>query len=271
MIEYVLFFVSGFNMLYYGALILLTDCIWRDHLYWPISAVVFLILGIILWEDSREWKTMRTGMPIRVRAVIAYTCGLYLFCLCAFVIMLIVAKYYKSEEQWDYLILVESSGQTDALTNEDLFMLNAALEYLEKPGHSSTKLVLAAYNLQDEEGEYSEEIQYLMQDYLMEQGVLKDKMIIRKISNSLRKNIRNSYAYALVDWFQTDMGEVSFPNVAIMASELSCLRYYMMLHNLGYHFAVFDYPEDWIYWPSRFMTELVETIRCHMNNQFIYD
>jgi len=271
MMEYVLFFVSGFQLIYFGLLIVFTDCIWTNQLYWPISAFVFLVLAIILREDTKEWKRFRHGMPIRVRAVLAYTSGLYLVVMCAFALLLTFAKFYSEDADYDYLILLESSGQTDALTEEDLFMLNAAIEYAQAPEHSSCKLVLAAYNIQDQEGEYSEEIQYLMQDYLQEKGITEERLIVRKISNSLRKNIRNSYAYVMVDWFQKEQIEDVSPRVAIMASELSCLRYHLMIHNLGYHFSVFDYPESMIYWPSRVMAEFVETITCHLTNQYQYD
>lgn len=271
MIEYVLFFASAFNMIYYGLLLVLTDSIWKEHLYWPISGLIFLVLGIFLWEDSKEWKRFRRGMSIRIRAVFAYTCGLYISLVLVFAICLMIARFYSDDDQWDYLILLESSGQTDTLTSEDIDMLNAAIDYVSKSENASCRLVLAAYNLQDQHGEYSEEIQYLMQDYLMKRGIAGDRMIIRKISNSLRKNIRNSYAYILVDWFQKEPLVDDEPEVAIMAASLSSLRYHLMLHNLGYHFAVYEYPEGILFWPSRIMAELVETISCHLTNQYQYD
>lgn len=54
MMEMVLFAVSGINVVYYLILVIFTDAAWMTQTYWPISAAIFLVIGLILRVDRKR-------------------------------------------------------------------------------------------------------------------------------------------------------------------------------------------------------------------------
>ena len=77
MMELFLFAVSGFNMVYYVILVIFTDAAWMTQIYWPVSAVVFTLLGLILKADRKRKQEHRRCMSLELRTVICTSCGLY--------------------------------------------------------------------------------------------------------------------------------------------------------------------------------------------------
>ena len=56
--EIFLFVISGISMCYYVLLVVFTDVFWVTQLYWPVSAAVFTLTGLLLWVDRKRKQEM---------------------------------------------------------------------------------------------------------------------------------------------------------------------------------------------------------------------
>lgn len=272
MMELFLFAVSGFNMVYYVILVIFTDAAWMTQIYWPVSAVVFTLLGLILKADRKRKQEHRRCMSLELRTVICTSCGLYFLMVGFFTVMIFMQAFSVSPVDVDYLIFIENGDVETTLTESDYNALKCTVGYMKK--HEETSVVLAGCSrFRDMEVDESG-LQDLMKSYLLNHGISRDRIITEEISSNLRQNITYSYAYILVDWYGKDADRTAEPTVGVVAESVSVWRYRTIigvLGNVSRHMEIISYHEPVLTWPARIMEEIRLIIRYHLINQFEYN
>ncbi|MGN0294758.1 MAG: ElyC/SanA/YdcF family protein [Lachnospiraceae bacterium] len=271
MMEIFLFAVSGIHVIYYAVLVLFTDFTWMTQLYWPVSAVIFVLIAQLLRIDRMRKQKHRRCMPMVLRTVICTSCGLYFLLIGVFTVLIFSQGFYENPEDADYLIFIENGDVETTLTESDYNALACTIDYMTR--HEDTSVVLAGCSRFRDLEVNENEIQDLMKKYLIDQGIGEDRIITEEISNNLRQNIMYSYAYILMDWYGDDADREAEPAVGIVAEAASVFRYRMIVRNLGdvsRHMKIISFHEPVLVWPARIVEEVQLIVKFHLINQFEY-
>lgn len=270
--ELFLFVVSGFNMIYYVILVIFSDAAWMTQMYWPVSAIVFMLTGMILKSDRKRRQEHRRCMSLELRTAICTSCGLYFLLIVFFTAMIFSQAFSDTPVDVDYLIFIENGDVETTLTESDYNALHCTVAYMKD--HEDTSVVLAGCSRFRDAQVDESGLQDMMKNYLIEQGISRDRIITEEISSNLRQNITYSYAYILVDWYGKDAERIAEPMVGVVAESVSVWRYRMIIGNLGNvsrHLEIISYHEPVLTWPARIMEEIRLIIRYHLINQFEYN
>lgn len=269
--EVVLFTVSGASLIYYILLITLTDFLWTTQIYWPVTALLFAILGWVLHWDSELKKQRKGFLTLEIRTFLCSSCVLYLSLIAAFVMLVIFHAFKESDGEADYLLLIENSDEGTDLTQADYRALDRVVAYMGEKNRETVKVVLVGSSrFRIAEAEDVEQ-QSEMKTYLLEQHIAEDRIITEEISSNPRQNIMYGYAYALVDWYFSGQGEQEEPKVGIVADLTSTLRYQLMADDLGKEMEAIHFQEPVLVWPARIMEELRLILRYHLEDAFEYE
>lgn len=271
MMEMVLFAVSGINVVYYLILVIFTDAAWMTQTYWPISAAIFLVIGLILRVDRKRKLEHKKCIPLEVRTFICSSCILYFILLVIGTVLILFYAFPKNVENADYLILIENGDVEEELTENDYRALNCTVEYMNQD--QTVKVILAGCNRFRDLVVDEMELQDLMKNYLQEQGIDSNRIITETISNNLRQNIIYSYAYILVDWYGEDSRRSEDPTIGVIAEPVSIFRYRMLLDNMGSFsgkIGIVSFQEPILVWPARIIEEMGLLVEYHLINQFAY-
>lgn len=269
--EIFLFAVSGIHVIYYAVLVFFTDATWMTQLYWPVSAVIFVLIALFLRIDRKRKQKHVRGMSLELRTVICTSCGLYFLLMGIFTVLIFSQGFFDNPEDADYLIFIENGDVETSLTESDYNALSCTIDYMTR--HENTSVVLAGCSRFRDLEVDENELQDLMKEYLIDQGISSDRIITEEISNNLRQNIMYSYAYILMDWYGDDSDREAEPMVGIVAEAASVFRYRMIVKNLGdvsRHLKIVSFHEPVLVWPARIVEEVQLIIKYHLINQFEY-
>ncbi len=267
--ELFLFAVSGISMVYYVILVVFTDAAWMTQLYWPASAAILTLIGLVLRVDRKRKQEHKRCLPLELRTMLSASCGLYFLIIVLFTVMILFSGYSDGPEDVDYLIFIENGDVEAALTESDFEALDCTIGYMTE--HEETSVVLAGCSRFRDMEVDENELRDLMKSYLTSHGIGEKRIITEEISNNLRQNIMYSYAYILVDWYGKDSDRELEPEVGVITSAASVFRYEMIINNLGSvsrHMNIISYREPVLAWPARIVEELRLTVQYHLINQF---
>lgn len=266
--EWVLFIVSGASMIYYILLVGFTDASWTTQMYWPVSILIFGVVGWILYEDSRLKKKRKNLLSLKVRTFLCTSSIVYLSLLSAFSLLIIFHAFRESDRSVDYLILIENGDVGTELTSGDYKALDRTMEYMRKDAR--TKVVLAGSSRFRVTAAEDMELQSEMKKYLLEHQIDEHRIITEEISSNFRQNIIYGYAYVLVDWYFSARGEQEEPRIGIIGDRVSTLRYQMMMERLGKEMEIIHFQESVLVWPARIIEELKLILHYHLEDAFEY-
>lgn len=269
--EIFLFVISGISMCYYVLLVVFTDVFWVTQLYWPVSAAVFTLTGLLLWVDRKRKQEHRKCLPLEVRTAISSTCGLYFLLVSMASAMILFRGFSADSGDVDYLIFIENGDVETSLTEYDYNALDCTIAYMKQ--HKDTSVVLAGCSRFRGMKADENELQTLMTSYLTDHEISRERIIAEEISNNLKQNITYSYAYILVDWYGKDEEREMEPAVGIVAGRASVLRYELIIDDLGgmeRHVNMIPCEEAIFSWPARIMEEIRFILGYHLMNQFRY-
>ncbi len=269
--EMVLFAVSGVHVLYFFFLVIWTDTVWTMQLYWPVSAAVFLGIGLLLRADSLRKQKHKKGLSLEMRTFLCVSCILY-FGVAALGFALIgLHAFPQNMEDADYLILIEKKAANETLAPREYEMLDCALSYMEQD--EKVKIILAGCNRFRDEAVHEMELQNRMKTYLEQQGITSERIITETTSNNLRQNIVYSYAYILVDWYGEDSHRQEDPSIALIVEQTSVFSYRMILNNMGSFsgkIGMVTVQEPIWLLPARAVNEIGSIVDYYLMSQFTY-
>lgn len=268
--EVVLFTVSGASLIYYIFLVGLTDASWTTQMYWPVTIVVFAILGFILHRDSMLKKQRKGLLSLAARTFICCSCVLYLSLIAAFAALVIFYAFRETDGQVDYLLLIENGDVGTELTRGDYKALDQAIAYMGEKKREKVKVVLAGSSRFRDTAAEDMELQSEMKKYLLKKQIEEKRIITEEISSNFRQNIMYGYAYVLVDWYFSGRGEQEEPMVGIITDRISSLRYQMMMKRLGKEMEIINFQESVLVWPARIIEELKMILHYHLEDAFEY-
>lgn len=267
--EIMLFVVSGISMVYYVVLVVFTDFTWMTQLYWPVSALLFALIAVVLHTDKRRRQEHRRCMPLEMRTFICTSCGLYFVIIGVFALLILSRTFSENPEDLNYLIFIEGGDVKTTLTQKDYNALNCTIDYMTR--HEDVSVVLAGCNRYRDMDADEMELRDLMRNYLLEQGIREERIIVEEISNNLKQNIIYSNAYILMDWYRKNAEQQEDPIVGIVVEPASIFRYQMILDDLGSqkrNLEIVSFQEPVLIWPARIVEEVQQIVEYHLINQF---
>lgn len=156
---------------------------WQNYI-WYVFAFCFFIMGRLI--------TLYIKNKIPLWSVVSFytlaALGIIIFLITGAITVLTLPK--EDEEDLDYLIVLGTKPNVDRENSEVLYRLDKAIEYLDKS--PDTMLVISG-GLQY--GGRSEAV--IMADYLVENGVNTDSILLEMESHNTRENL--IYSKALIE------------------------------------------------------------------------
>lgn len=261
--EILLLILAAFNIVYYLGIVILTDMSWYIQIYWLISAIIFLLIGMILRIDRKRFLRHKSHMPLELRTFVSATCGIFCFFFIAASVMILLPRKTVNPENIDYMILIESADETDRMTDSDFDSLDEMINIMNE--HPDIRIVLAGANryrdIEVDEGV----VQNQMKTYLLLSGISEERIITENISDSLRQNIAYSYAYILVDWYSRGYTSDQSPEVVLVTDQVSVLRVQMALERMGSSMGILTYPIGILTLPYRLVEEIHYDLRYYLS------
>lgn len=184
-------FILGILCGIYGTVVIfMTGFLELQNYIWYVFAFVFFALGKLF----KLYLNKRIPLWSVVSVYTLATLGILIFIITVVIIRLSLPK--NDEPGLDFLIVLGSKPDMEKNGSEAKYRLDKAIEYIEENPY--TMLIISGGITRDGKIEAIE-----MADYLIENGIDRDNILVEIESHNTRENL--IYSKALIDKYNEDM------------------------------------------------------------------
>lgn len=151
---------------------------------WLLAGIVLLVGGVLLFRLYKRGGTL----PRKIWLPVASVCGAFILFFAIMIAVIASEAWQKPTQGADYLVVLGARVRGNRISSLLRYRLDAALEYLSD--NPDTRVIVAGgqgpgENLSEAEA---------MQEYLVEHGIVAERILLDDASVNTDQNIKNSIA-----------------------------------------------------------------------------
>lgn len=244
--------VAKYGLLCLGSLFILYSVLMLIIMHYNIGISAFLVLGIAFWLIGYFYTKVKNAKIFRFSLIVIIILWINFTCMCIYTIS--YGTIDNSSYQEDAIIVLGCGINGSLVTPQLASRLDVAIDYYK----SNEKVIVVSGGMGPGE-DITEAL--AMEQYLIDRGIPKEKILKEEMSTSTYTNLINSKEI-LDRYFDAQY------NAVIITSDYHIFRAQNIAKDVGLHSTHIHSSIIWYEYPVRCFRETIANIKYLLDNCF---